>query len=80
MKNRGVLEPFWDTEAYSFETDGSYPITGSEGGRQYYPYIKLEESGIDFSKNAPNTLILYENGELQSASITAEIPAGWKWF
>ena len=80
FENSSVLEPFWDTEAYSFETDGSYFINGVEGGRKYYPYIKLNESGIDFSNNAPNKLILYENGELQSAPIITEIPAGWKWF
>lgn len=80
FENSSVLESFWDTEAYSFETDGSYFINGVEGGRKYYPYIKLSESGIDFSNNAPNKLILYENGELQSAPITTEIPAGWKWF
>ena len=80
FENSSILESFWDTETYSFETDGSYFINGVEGGRKYYPYIKLKESGIDFSKNAPNTLILYENGELQSAPITSEIPAGWKWF
>ena len=80
FENSSVLEPFWDTEAYSFETDGSYFINGVEGGRKYYPYIKLNESDIDFSNNAPNKLILYENGELQSAPIITEIPAGWKWF
>ena len=80
LQDGDTLETFWDAEAYSFETDGSYFINGVEGGRKYYPYIKLKESGIDFSKNAPNQLILYENGELQSAPITTEIPAGWKWF
>lgn len=80
-KDKDILEFNWDSEAYSFETSGWYS-RNSDKGLEYkcYPYIKIPEAGIDFSKNACDKLILYRVGELKSAPITTEIVKGWKWF